>query len=225
MARRYISYQRMDHSSQITPIIKNKMLINLNSYAKNITGAIHIGAHKGEESDWYKDNSIHPIVWIEANPEYSTVLQEKSSPEDLIIISAIGNKNCEIDFNISNNGQSSSVLELGTHLSLHPDVHYIKRITVQMNRMSTIIDTYKINMNKYNFLNIDIQGYELEAIKSFDSHINKFQYIYSEINTNYVYKNCALINELDDYLHQHKFERTLTKMWNEWGDALYIKRD
>jgi FkbM family methyltransferase len=201
------------------------MLIDIKSYAKDIRGVIHIGAHKGEEHDIYKNNNIHPIIWIEANPEYSGILQEKSSPEDVVIISAVGNKDCEINFNVSNNGESSSILEMGTHLNLHPGIYYTHSITIPMNRMSTLINKYKINMDNYNFLNIDIQGYELEAIKSFDSNINKFEYIYSEINTDYVYKNCALINELDDYLHQYKFKRIFTKMWNKWGDAIYKRGD
>jgi FkbM family methyltransferase len=201
------------------------MLIDIKTYIKDIRGVIHIGAHKGEEYNIYKDNNIHPIIWIEANPEYYKILQKNSSPEDTVIISAVGNKDCEINFNVSNNGESSSILEMGTHLNLHPGIYYTHSITISMNRMSTLIDKYKINMDNYNLLNLDIQGYELEAIKSFDSNISKFNYIYSEINTEYVYKNCALINELDDYLRQYKFKRIFTKMWNKWGDAIYKRGD
>jgi len=202
------------------------MLINnVNTYLKNVTGAIHIGAHKGEDSDWYTNNNIRPVVWIEANPEYFKFLQQKSSPEDTVIISAIGNKNSTINLNIANNGQSSSVLEMGRHLELHPDIFYTNTISVEMRRMSTLIDQYHINMNKYNFLNIDIQGYELEAIKSFDEYINKFDYIYSEINISHVYKNCPLITDMDAYLETYDFYRKETVMYNEWGDALYIKEN
>ena len=30
--------------------------------------------------------------------------------------------------------------------------------------------------------------------------LNNVDYIYSEVNSDYVYKNCALVTELDEYL-------------------------
>jgi FkbM family methyltransferase len=44
-----------------------------------------------------------------------------------------------------------------------------------------------------------------------------------EVNNAYVYKNCALVHEIDDYLMKYNFKRIETKWTNEnWGDALYI---
>ena len=36
-------------------------------FNKPLKGAIHIGAHEGEEKIWYKDNNINPIIWIDAD--------------------------------------------------------------------------------------------------------------------------------------------------------------
>jgi len=56
-------------------------------------------------------------------------------------------------------------------------------------------------------------------------YIKHFDYIYTEVNTEYVYKECALITEIDDYLNQYGFRRVATKMAGNcgWGDAFYIK--
>ena len=39
-----------------------------------------------------------------------------------------------------------------------------------------------------------------------------------------LYKNGALINEIDAFLAQYKFKRILTNMTqHKWGDAIYVK--
>ena len=83
----------------------------------------------------------------------------------------------------------------------------------------------KIPKNFANFLNIDIQGAELLALKGMGNIINYFNYVYLEVNQEYVYKNCALVNEIDKYLSKYNFVRVETS-WTkaQWGDALYIKK-
>jgi hypothetical protein len=71
---------------------------------------------------------------------------------------------------------------------------------------------------------LDIQGAELLALKGFGDFLNKISKVYVEVNTNYLYKNCSLIQEIDDYLLKFKFKRVETNMTQfEWGDAFYIK--
>ena len=55
--------------------------------------------------------------------------------------------------------------------------------------------------------------------------LNNFQYIYIEVNRKHLYKDCALVDDIDNYLKQYKFERVLTSWTDrEWGDAFYIKK-
>lgn len=203
------------------------MLIpNISKFITNpIKGCIHIGAHHAEELSWYESNNIDKVIWIECNEQYSPIILNKIQeyPKHQLINKCISNDKEIKTFNISNNGQSSSFLDLGSHKYLHPAIHYINHIKVPTYRMVDVIDMHNINMSEYNFLNLDIQGYELEALKSFEDTIEKFEYVYTEVNTNYVYKNCAIITEIDDYLKKYGFNRKETKMYNEWGDALYIR--
>lgn len=202
------------------------LISNISKFITNpIKGAIHIGAHHAEELFWYESNNIDNVVWIECNDQYKSIILNKIQkyPKHQLINKCISNKKEIKTFNISNNGQSSSFLDLGTHRYLHPEVHYVHSIEVPTYRMIDVINMHNININEYNFLNLDIQGYELEALKSFDDTIHKFEYIYTEVNTNYVYKNCAIITEIDEYLKKYGFYRKETKMYNEWGDALYLK--
>jgi FkbM family methyltransferase len=195
-------------------------------FTKELKGAIHIGAHYGEEKQWYEQNKINPVVWIEANPNYLEKIKSMVG-DDIVIISGVGNENKKELFNVSNNGESSSFLELHTHKIKHPDVFYVEKIEIEIKRMTDLIKEYSLNMDDYNFLNLDIQGFELEALKGFDNHINNFDYIYSEVNSDYLYKDCALINEIDEYLIELGFQRVETAMWGDcgWGDALYKKNN
>jgi FkbM family methyltransferase len=193
-------------------------------FKKPLKGAIHIGAFHGEEKQWYVENGISPIVWIDANPEYEILLKERY-PEDIVIISGVGKENKVANFNIANNGQSSSFLKMGTHLEQHPSVFFVGEISVEIKPMTQIMSEKNIDISKYNFLNVDVQGYELEVLRGFEDTIQSMDYVYLEVNTNYLYKECPLIDEIDQYLKKYNLERVETLITpNEWGDALYIKK-
>jgi len=79
---------------------------------------------------------------------------------------------------------------------------------------------------EFNFLNFDIQGAELKALKGMEEYLDNLDYLYTEVNKNYVYENCALVNELDEYLNKFGLVRVETNWTDyEWGDAFYIKRN
>jgi len=83
-----------------------------------------------------------------------------------------------------------------------------------------------IPIQHLNFLNFDIQGVELRALKSMEKYLSNVDYIYTEINTDYVYKDCNLVGEIDEYLKKFGFTRVATKIASNfgWGDAFYIKQ-
>lgn len=63
------------------------------------------------------------------------------------------------------------------------------------------------------------------ALKGMGNLLNHFDYLYLEVNKNYLYKDCALVGEIDEYLKSFNFKRVETSWTNaEWGDALYIKQ-
>lgn len=189
-----------------------------------LKGAIHIGAHHGQEKGWYNENGINPIVWIDANPAYREILKTRN-PEDTVIISGVGSEIKRSSFKIANNGESSSFLNLGTHKEQHPHVVYVEEIDIEIKPMTQLIEENNIDITKYNFLNIDVQGYELEVLKGFGDLLKGLDYVYAEVNSNYLYEGCALVGDLDAYLANYGFTRVLTSMTvHEWGDALYIKK-
>ncbi len=72
------------------------------------------------------------------------------------------------------------------------------------------------------------RGVELRVLKSLGDLLHNFKFVQSEVNLEELYEGCCLIDELDEYLNNFGFKRTITKLWDDgavgWGDALYIKK-
>ena len=199
----------------------NKMLLLKNI---NINGCFHIGAHDCEELEFYNKLGIKTenIVWIDAIPSKVSEAINRGIPNVYnAVITDTDDK--EIVFNISNNVQSSSILEFGTHLTEHPHVVYVDKIQQKSITIDTFFERNNIDASKYNFWNFDIQGAELMALKGSIKSIQHAKAIYLEVNIKELYKNCGLIGEIDEFLLKYNFKRMLTNMTRHgWGDALYI---
>lgn len=206
------------------------MLINLfelrekyQIYPKNV---LHVGAHLGEEVELYDNLGAERVVWVEANRSLADnlkVIKYLWGFQNDVVCEVVGEKDGEtVNFQISNNGQSSSILELGEHSQLFPDVVYCSSEQRQTKTIKTILA--ENNNPPIDFVNLDIQGAELLALKGFGDFSN-VKHIYTEINSREVYKGCALVEQIDEFLAPHGFRRVETQYWNNhpWGDALYVK--
>ena len=200
----------------------NKVLLSKNI---NITGSLHIGAHECEELVFYNNLglNIKDIIWIDAIPSKVNEAKKRGIPN--VYQAVITDKDDEdVTFNISNNVQSSSVLEFGTHAQEHPWVYYVDKLELKSITIDSFFKRNNIDASKYDFWNFDIQGAELMALKGANDSIKYAKVIYLEVNVNELYKNCGLINEIDDFLSKRNFKRVLTNITKHgWGDALYIK--
>ena len=211
------------------------MLFNLNNliqkYQAKINGVIQIGAHYGTEIDLFLENEIKNIICFEPVPSTFKILKQNAKNKAIIVNLAVGNENKTIEMNVetANNGQSSSILNPALHLIQYPHITFNSKIEVQMVRLDDFIknsdkQVLKINPFSYNFICLDVQGYELEVLKGSKETLNHIDYILCEVNRDIVYHGCPMVNELDDYLKKYNFKRVETT-WdgNTWGDALYIK--
>lgn len=198
-----------------------------NKYNLKIKGILHIGAHECEEYNDYSRNniSVENQLWIEAIPEKIDLCRRNIKDLNIInaIVSDVDDEN--VKFNVTNNYQSSSILELKTHLVEHPHIYVIYKFEGKTKTMKTIYDENNISYDKYNFVNLDIQGVELKALKGMGEILDNFDYIYTEVNEKELYENCALLTEIDTFLGGKGFIRVETKMTgNGWGDAFYMRR-
>ena len=199
----------------------NKILISKNI---NITGSFHIGAHECEELPFYNNLGLknEDVVWIDAIPSKVHEARNRGIPN--VYDAVITDKDDEdVTLNVSNNVQSSSIFELGTHAQEHPWVVYVDKIFNKSITVDTFFKRNNIDASKYNFWNFDIQGAELLALKGATESIKHAKALYLEVNEKELYKNCGLITEIDTFLSKYNFTRVLTNITQYgWGDALYI---
>ncbi len=221
MARRYFCKQQLEWNIMLIELSFLKDKYNIKT--ENI---LHIGAHQGQESQSYIDCGAKKIHWVEANYGLFEKLQSTlTGPVHYISNEVISNVDgAEVIFNIANSDQSSSILDLGEHSSLFPDIFYVNREVRKTKTLDTLLDESQF-LNKIDFVNIDIQGAELLALKGFTKHLPKTNAIYLEINEKEVYKNCGLLSEIDLFLKNYGFSRKEKKLWENhpWGDAFYLK--
>jgi FkbM family methyltransferase len=203
------------------------MLLNLDNlkekYNLKIKGVIHIGAHIGQEYETYERLGIDNIMFFEPLKNTFEKLKKNVGEKAKLMNMALGNIEGEIEmFTESiNQGQSSSILEPKHHLVQHPSIKFDGKEIVKI----TKLDNFILEKENYNFINIDVQGYELEVFKGGVEYLKNIDYIMTEINRAELYLNCAKVEELDSFLHEYGFERVETT-WagGTWGDAFYIKK-
>jgi FkbM family methyltransferase len=198
-------------------------ILNKNNICVRGEGGFHIGAHDCEEIPFYNRMGIQPVVWIDAIPAKVQESKRRGIPN--VYHAVVTDKDdADVTFHVSNNGQSSSVLEFGTHAVEHPHVHYINTIQQKTITIDTFFSRNNIDSSKYTFWNFDIQGAELMALRGATKTLQYVKALYLEVNEKELYKNCGLIQDIDAFLATYHFKRVLTHMTpHGWGDALYIK--
>ena len=140
------------------------MLIDFNDIVSRYgkpKGIIHIGAHLMEERDSYISKELFNTIWIEANPKIYDQISFINGSEfgDRAFNFSITDADNEIcNLMVTNNGQSSSILELGKHKIHHPHVFVQEIVQVQSKRMDSLIRDNNLDINRYDFINMDIQG-------------------------------------------------------------------
>lgn len=196
-------------------------------YNMNISGVVHIGAHYGQEIDVYILNEIKNMMLFEPLSENYKVLCNKceylnSNFCDVNIKTynvALGSSHGRGEMYVSDNeGLSSSLLKPKVHITHHPSVHFTKIEEVEID----VLDNYDCKL--YNYLCVDVQGYELEVFKGAIKTLENIDYIYCEVNRDELYEGNAYVEEIDKFLLNYKIKRVETNWIGElWGDALYIK--
>ena len=188
-------------------------------------GVLHVGAHECEELPFYqrlgiaKDN----MIWIDAIQSKVQQAQARGVPN--VFQAVVTDKdNDTVTFKVTNNVQSSSILDFGTHAKHHPHVHFVSESKETTVTLDTFFERQQLDPSRYDFWNFDIQGAEMLALKGATNALKYAKALYLEVNTEEVYKGCAKMEELDTFLGSIGFRRVLTDITQfGWGDALYVR--
>lgn len=211
-------------------LFTRKMLISIHEliskFNLNITGIVHIGAHECEELSDYLAAGVknENIYWFEAQHSLVKKCQQKFPSIKIFQATLSDTDNNIRNLIITNNGMSSSLLELKEHLVEHPYVFEIRRDKVLTVTFEKFVRDNKISLEHANFLNLDIQGHELAAMKGMGNLLKNFHYIYTEVNVKELYAGCALLPEIRTFLAENGFKMAAINMSpHGWGDAFFIR--
>lgn len=201
------------------------MLLDLKQISKNlvksITGVLHVGAHYGEENQIYNDLEIKNRIFFEPLVSNFRVLKNHVGNWPCYNF-ALGDENTHADMFVesANKGQSSSLLSPALHLQQYPHIQFNTKERVEVKRL----DDVDFDRSAFNLINIDVQGYELKVFKGAENTLSHIDYIISEVNRDEVYQDCTKVWELDEFLGNFGFKRSITT-WDgvTWGDAFYEK--
>ncbi|HEY7821789.1 MAG TPA: FkbM family methyltransferase [Acidimicrobiia bacterium] len=175
--------------------------------------ALHVGAHTAEEADGYRSIDAE-VIWVEAQKDLADQLQAEGYD---VRHAAIWSEPTLLTFHTTSNGQSSSLLPLALHRERYPNITVTQTQLIE----TTTIDALKLAPD---FLNLDIQGAELPALKGATQTLKGVKWIYTEVSTEELYEGQALEPELTDWLAARGFKKSLQVLTDYgWGDALYVR--
>jgi FkbM family methyltransferase len=171
------------------------------------------------------------IFAFEANPEIVDELKRKMAahPQVTVLPNAIGAENKNIPFNVTNDNGASSIFQPNeTVLKYHGEKLHVKTVhEVPMVRIDSVISEPEIDI-----LKLDLQGFELEALKGADKILKNTRLVYTEIEFTELYNDQPLFSHIDLFLRSHNFR--LLNYYNLWthpdgqltsGDVIYLNRN
>jgi hypothetical protein len=89
----------------------------------------------------------------------------------------------------------------------HPTISFIKSAEITTSRLDSILPV----IWQFDFINLDIQGAELRALRGLGERLTNVRWAYLEVNTLRMYRDCALIDEIDTFMDSVGFARIATR--------------
>jgi len=101
-------------------------------------------------------------------------------------------------------------------------------VDVKTKKLSTLIEENNIDMNQYDFLNIDVEGAELEILKGFEDNLKYINMIFLETSLNDRNKTGASHDAIVEWLRVRGFKlREMSDSYQQegWGDSIFLRND
>lgn len=192
-------------------------------------GVIHVGAHQAGELEDYLKLGFDKILYVEANPALIPALQKKAQayPGKVFVVhAAASDTDGMVRLRVTSMDQSSSILPLNKHLEIYPSIKEVSQVEVRSRRLDTLLAEEGFLPTDFNFLNLDIQGAELMALRGAQNLLKNIEAINTEVNLQELYKGAALLNELECFVADCGFNRAaMVTPWHpSWGDAFYVRK-
>jgi FkbM family methyltransferase len=181
--------------------VEHKQILN-----KNLNTLVDIGANRGQFSlaaVAISDAYVYAFEPLKIPAKTYSKIFETNAKVKLFQV-AIGNLNAEIDMHVSSKDDSSSLLKIGSlQHEYFPGTYEVglERVTV------TTLDHFvsESDIISPSLLKLDVQGFELQALKGCKALIQKFDHIYCECSFITLYEGQSLASEVITYLTSRNY--------------------
>jgi FkbM family methyltransferase len=188
---------------------------------------LEAGAHRGKDTvemaRVWPAGTIHafePVPSLYKKLEYSTKNLKNVHCYQL----ALGDKQGTEILHVSSGASdgSSSLLPPKEHLNVFPTVYFDEELPVT----TTTLDAWaeSNNIQKIDFMWLDLQGMELNVLKSGIHILQTVTAIYSEVSGIETYKDQTLYSDLTDWLASNGFHIEREVVENGGGNVFFIRK-
>jgi len=190
---------------------------------KNTTapkGVIHVGCHDCPERGCYVPLFGHNVVWIEANRDsfYQWVKPVAEKYKHWAFNLAASNTTGTGYYFDNGSPETSGLLPLKDG--------QCNFTVLEEKKLDDLVEEYNIDMNNFDFLNVDVEGAELKVLEGFEKHIDKIRFLFLEVSTYEKTKGQPLFDDVTQYVEQLGFKLyRVSDSINTlgWGDAFYVR--
>jgi FkbM family methyltransferase len=182
-------------------------LIKETQFDKNAI-IIDVGAAEGYVSALFAKNfpeikiySFEPIKssygkLVSVSKQYSNIFP---------VNKAVGSVKCLREINVANRVNASSLFELAPENDNNFITQNINLIAKEEITVSTLDDEIPADLNVI-LMKLDVQGFEVEALKGANSILKRTQIVLVEVSNHNYYLNGAKYYEIDNFLRSRDFE-------------------
>ena len=187
----------------------------------HIKGIIHVGMWDFVEYGCYTKLVGNNVIGIEANPQ---VYKDMAKP----VADKRGFK-CFNEFLSDKDKEVRDFYFAGEGSSLYkgqPQWNKNVSIKVQTKTLATVIEENNIDMNGYDFLNIDAEGAEFDVLRGFEKYLNYINVIDLETSYDDRHRSGADHNTIVQWLSERGFElKEMSDSYQSqnWGDSVFAR--
>ncbi len=169
----------------------------------NIDHIIDIGANEGQYAQSMRKLGFNGIISsFEPLSDVFKILSENSVGDNKwkVFNLALGNRNEQLEINVSKNRVSSSLLEmLPEHLKQEPDSVFVSKEKININRLDTVWKELSIDSCNV-FVKMDVQGYEKNVLDGASESLQRIKLIQLEMALIPLYRGELLLADMIQYM-------------------------
>lgn len=191
-----------------------------NNYPNGITTIFDIGGNIGSwtllAKTIFPQAEVHSFEPLEG---FANQLKDNTKNFAAIFVHqvALGNEEAKNEMYVA--GDSSSLLPLGDLMQEQYEIQSKEKTQIE----TVILDTYikEKNISLPDIIKLDIQGYELEALKGAKEAMKHAKYVFIEVSLEEFYVGQPLFHDVVAFMATHNFYATALKKETHVGQRLY----